>query len=434
MSESRSRGPLLAVAAVGLVAVGVVAGAMLWRTPSAFRDSGLGARDSGRGARDSGLGARDSGLGTRDSHSETGMPNPGSRVPDPGAGDGVVTLTPEMMTRAGIKTVAATTGTATTPLHIPGVVQPNGYKEVAVTALVSGRVTQVRAELGQRVMLGETLAIVYSPELADAQTTFIAVRAEHAAHDQRQARAQRLFAIGAVSRQELEALEAEKARKDQEVETARARLVLLGIPEERTQRLATPLDVVTTFEVRAPISGVITKRSANPGVIIDPATPLFTVVDLATVWVIGDLYERDFAAVHVGNPVTITTSSYPGLVLKGQVGYIDPQVQEETRTAKLRVEVPNAGDRLRFGMFVDVSVAGRASRPVVFVPKAAVQVVGARPVVYVAGAGNNGHFVERNVEVGDTIGNQIGIVAGIQAGELVVTDGAFFLRAEHERK
>ncbi len=170
-----------------------------------------------------------------------------------------------MISRAGIKTVAAVKGTSTTGLHLPGVVQPNAYKDVEVTALVSGRITQVRAELGQRVMLNEALATVYSPELADAQTAFMAARAAHLAHDQRQARTQRLYAIGAASRQELEALEAERTRMDQEVETARARLVLLGIPEERTQRLASPLDVVTSFEVRAPIAGVITKRNANPG-------------------------------------------------------------------------------------------------------------------------------------------------------------------------
>ena len=152
------------------------------------------------------------------------------------------------------------------------------------------------------------------------------------------------------------------------------------------------------------------------------------------VWVMGDLYERDFSTVHVGSPVTITTASYPGLALKGQVGYIDPQVKEETRTAKLRVEVPNAGERLRFGMFVDVSAGAAGVRPAVIVPKEAVQVVGDRPVVYVADAAHAGHFMERNVDVGDTIGSQTGILSGIQAGELVVTDGAFFLRAEHERK
>ena len=81
--------------------------------------------------------------------------------------------------------------------------------------------------------------------------------------------AQRLYAIGAASRQELEKLEAEKSEMDARVETARSRLVLLGIPEERTQRIASPADVVTTFDVKAPITGVITKRNANPGLNID---------------------------------------------------------------------------------------------------------------------------------------------------------------------
>jgi membrane fusion protein, heavy metal efflux system len=278
-------------------------------------------------------------------------------------------------------------------------------------------------------MLGEVLATVYSPELADAQTTFIAARAEHAAHDQRQARSQRLFAIGAVSRQELEMLEAEKARLDREVETARVRLVLLGIPEDRTQRLANPADVVTTFDVKAPISGVITARTANSGLNVDPSTALFTVVDLSTVWVIGDLFERDFAHVSVGSPATITTDAYPGLSLSGRVAYIDPQVQAETRTAKLRVEVPNPAGRLRFGMFVDVSLAGSASGASVLVPKTAVQVVGSRRVVFIS-AGEHGRFVQRDVVVGDAIGDQVSIQTGVQPGELVVTEGAFFLRAE----
>ena len=181
-----------------------------------------------------------------------------------------------------------------------------------MTSLVSGRVMQVRTELGQRVTAGEALATVYSPELADAQTAFIVARADQVAHAQRQTRTQRLTAIGAASREELETLEAERAMHDSAVEKARARLILLGIPEERTQRLAGPQDVVTTIDVRAPLAGVVTQRTANPGLNIDPATPLFTIVDLSTVWVMGDLFERDFAKVREGSPVTITSAAYPG--------------------------------------------------------------------------------------------------------------------------
>ena len=380
---------------------------------------------------------RDPASGIRDpkstDHAGMNMPAPGtngSRIPDP-ASRQEITLTPDMIQRAGIKTVAAMKGSATTSLHVPGVVQPNAYKNVDVTSLVSGRVTQVKAELGQPVMQNEVLATVYSPELADAQTAFITAKANRDAHGLKLTRTQRLYAIGAASREELEQMTAQATEMDRMLETARARIVLLGIPEDKAQRLASPADVVTTFDVKAPIAGVVTKRLANPGLNIDLATALFTVTDLSTVWVVADLYERDFASVGVGSPVTITTTAYPGLELRGRVDYIDPQVQAETRTAKLRAEVPNGGNRLRFGMFVDVSIGARTARPVVMVPKEAVQTVGAKSVVYVSTA--PGRFMPHEVTVGEAMGDHVAITSGLDAGDQVVTEGAFFIRAEHER-
>jgi cobalt-zinc-cadmium efflux system membrane fusion protein len=183
--------------------------------------------------------------------------------------------------------------------------------------------------------------------------------------------------------------------------------------------------------VKSPIAGIVTKRSANPGLNIDTATPLFTVTDLSTVWIVADLYERDFASVGVGSPVAITTAAYPGLELRGRVSYIDPQVQAETRTAKLRAEIANAADRLRLGMFVDVSIAGRSARSVVMVPKTAVQLMGTQSVVFVSTAPDR--FAQRRVTPGDTMGNDIAISSGLEAGDMVVAEGAFFLRAERER-
>jgi cobalt-zinc-cadmium efflux system membrane fusion protein len=354
-------------------------------------------------------------------------------APAAAAGDVVVTLTAEMTARAGIRTALATAGTATAELRVPGVVQPNAYKEVIVTSLVSGRVTQVQAELGAAVTAQAPLATIYSPELADAQTAFIKARAEQTAHAQRQTRTQRLTAIGAATREELEMHEADRARVDADVETARTRLVLLGIPEERTQRLAGPQDVVTTMTVRAPMSGIITQRAANVGLNVDPSMPLFTVVDLSTVWVIGDLFERDFGRARVGSAVTITSAAYPGTTLRGRVSYIDPQVQPATRTAKLRVEVPNPGTRLRLGMYVDVHVGDGTAQQGVFVPKTAVQVIGSDAVVYVA-SGQEGRFVERKVDIGNATGDQVLVLSGLQPGDPVVTDGVYFLRAERERR
>jgi cobalt-zinc-cadmium efflux system membrane fusion protein len=347
--------------------------------------------------------------------------------------DLTVTLSPDMVARAGIRTVAATSGATTLELRIPGVVQPNAYKEVVVTSLVSGRVTQVSADLGARVAAQQPLATIYSPELADAQTAFIAARAEQVAHQQLQTRTQRLTAIGAATRQELEEHEAERAKLDAAVEIARARLALLGIPEDRTQRLAGPQDVVTTTAIPAPFPGVVTRRAVNVGQNIDPSMPLFTIVDLSTVWVIADLYERDFARVRVGSPATITSGSYPGMTLRGRVSYIDPQVQPETRTAKLRVEVPNQSGRLRLGMYVDAQVGEGSPRKGLFVPKSAVQIVGSETVVYVAVDAQQGRFAERPVEIGSENGDRVLVLSGLQEGDAVVTDGVFFLRAERER-
>lgn len=356
----------------------------------------------------------------------------GTANPDPRTSNHQeITLSADMIQRAGIRTVAAVKASAATRLHLPGVVQPNAYKNVDVTSLVSGRVMQVRAELGQRVMLNEVLATVYSPELADAQTAFISAKANRDAHGLKLTRTQRLYAIGAASREELERMTAEASEMDRALETARSRLVLLGIPEDRAQRLATPADVVTAFDVKAPVAGIVTKRGANVGLNVDQSSPLFTVTDLSTVWVVADLYERDFASVGLGSPVTVTTMAYPGLELKGRVDYIDPQVQPETRTAKLRVEVPNSGNRLRLGMFVEASIGTRASRSVVMVPRQAVQTVGTQTVVYVSTG--PGRFVQRDVTPGDTTGDTIAISSGLEPGDAVVADGAFFLRAEADR-
>ena len=411
-------------------------------TCSRDRDSGFGDRDSKDtaavseaatappGAQDHAgmnMPGSDSPLARRSLESEGG--NPESRIPNPESRE--ISLTPEMIQRAGIRTVAARKGTAAVRLHLPGVVQPNAYKNVDVTSLVAGRVTQVRAELGQLVMQNEVLTTIYSPELADAQTTFIQAKAARDAHGLALTRTQRLYAIGAVSREELERMTAEAAEMDRAQEVARSRLVLLGIPEDKAQRIGSPADVVTTFDVKSPLAGVITKRSANQGLNIDPSTPLFTVTDLSTVWVVADLYERDFASVGVGSPVTITTTAYPALELRGRVNYIDPQVQAETRTAKLRAEVANRGDRLRLGMFVDVSITGRSARPVVMVPKTALQTMGTQSVVFVLT--KPGRFTWRDVTAGDAQGEEIAISSGLEPGDMVVAAGAFFLRAERER-
>ena len=160
-------------------------------------------------------------------------------------------------------------------------------------------------------------------------------------------------------------------------------------------------DLSAVITVPAPIAGVVTERAANAGLNVDTAAKLFTVVDLSTVWVVADVYEKDLSHVRVGTPANVTTKAFPDLALNGRVSYIDPQVHPETRTAKVRVEVPNPRQELRLGMFADVSIETGGQVSTTRIPRAAVQHVGDRTVVYVADPQQPGRFVEREVRLGD---------------------------------
>ena len=348
--------------------------------------------------------------------------------------DVAITLSQEAVKRAGIELVPVTRGAvASSPLRIPGTVEPNAYKHVVVTPLVAGRVTRVFVELGDHVRRGQTLLEVFSPELADAQTKYLSARAELEAHEQELARTAKLVTIGAASQQEMERLHAEHAAKQAGVQSLRSRLVLLGMPAAAIDALSPGKEINATTNIPAPIAGIITDRAVNAGLNVDTATKAFTVVDLSFVWVVGALYERDFSRVRAGSAASVTTTATPGPARQGRVTYIDPHVSPDTRTARVRVEVPNPHQDLRLGMYADIEVAGAPSRQALMVPSSAVQNVSNRQVVYLANPTETGKFIEREVQLGDTSGGQVEVVSGVQVGDRVVATGSFFLRAERER-
>lgn len=354
-------------------------------------------------------------------------------VPVAAAGDVVVTLTPEAIQRAGLTTATVTLGTSSIDIRLPAVVEPNAYRQVAVTPLVNGRVTRVTAQLGARVRKGETMAEIYSPEIAEARTKYISAQSMLDAHDLELQRTEKLVEIGAASRQELERTHAEHAAQVAEVNSARARLELLGVPPPAAHGTQAGDTVAATSSVPAPIDGVITERTANVGLNVDGATRLFTVVDLSTVWIVADIYEPDFSRVRVGSEAVITTQAYPDTTLRGRVSYIDPQVNAATRTAKVRIEVANPHGDLRLGMFADVVIATGEPSAKPMVPRASIQQVGNHSVVYVADPQQPGRFVERAVVLGASSGQQVEVVSGLRPGEVVVAEGSFFVRAERER-
>ena len=277
------------------------------------------------------------------------------------------------------------------------------------------------------------MAEIFSPDLAEAETRFVSARAELDAHERELQRTEKLVEIGAASRQELEMLHAAHTAKLTALDSARSRLELLGLSASSINGLGPGKDLSAVTTVPAPIAGVVTERVANAGLNVDTAAKLFTVVDLSTVWVVADVYEKDLSHVRVGTPATVTTKAFPDLAFNGRVSYIDPQVQPETRTAKVRVEAPNPRQELRLGMFADVSIETGGQTSTTRIPRAAVQRVGDRTVVYVADPQQPGRFVEREVRLGDAIGNDVVVVSGVQVGDRIVTDGSFSVRAERDR-
>ena len=343
-----------------------------------------------------------------------------------------LTLSKEGADRAGIVVSRVTASTTGGRLRLPAVVEPNAYRAVVVTPIVGGRVTSVSAQLGQHVRRGQSLAQVYSPELAETQSRYLASRAELDAHERELRRTEKLVELGSASRQELERIHAEHTAAVTMVQSLRSQLTLLGLTPGQVEKLASPSDISATVAIPAPIDGVVTERDANVGLNVDTAAKLFTVVDLSSVWLVGNLYERDFGRVRVGSPVTITTPAYPTMMLEGKVSYIDPQLNPDTRTAQLRVEVLNQGSQLRLGMYAEMQV-GEASADRVMVPRGAVQVIGDRSVIYLSDPTANGRFIEREVRLGVATGDQVEIVSGVQSGDSVVIKGSFALRAERER-
>jgi cobalt-zinc-cadmium efflux system membrane fusion protein len=341
-----------------------------------------------------------------------------------------VVLSPEAVSQAGIKTAPAEATVSEVTVQLPGTVTADAYREVKAVSLVGGIVTKVHVELGANVKRGVPLAPLFSPELAEAQTKYLSMRAMLEADRQKLQRTRELIAIGAVSRQELEEITALHASRATEVAAARQRLLLLGLRRAQVEALTAPSQIVSEVTVPAPGAGVITGRAANPGQVVSTGQELFVVTDLSRVWVIGDLYEQDFQRVQAGAEATLTTHAYPDLALHGKAAYIDPRVDPQTRTAKVRVEVPNTEGRLRLGMYVTLAFTTPDKEPTVVLPREAVQTIGARQVVFVPALDEEGTFLARTVEISPLHGDRVVIRSGVQPGETVVTGGSFFLRAE----
>jgi RND family efflux transporter MFP subunit len=342
-------------------------------------------------------------------------------------------LTPEQLQRAGIKVepVGEKAAPEMATQMATGIVQPNAYHETPVISLVSGIVRSVRAELGQTVGRGQTLAVVSSNELAEAESRYVTAFAELDEHHKHHRRTERLVEIGAASREEFEMATTKLKTAEADVANMRQKLLLLGLSPQRVNGLNTSSQVSSEVTIPSPSSGSVTTRTVNPGEVIEANKELMRVTDLSSVWVVGQVYEKDLGRVVVGSGASVSTDAYPGRVFRGRVSYVDPRVDPATRTAQVRIELANPRQALKIGMYVNVAFAtiGGAENTVPVVPAVAVQNINNQQTVFVATNDPN-VFVLRPVRLGPESNGFYPVLEGLAVGDRVVTEGSFLLRAE----
>src|SRR5258707_8519793 len=228
--------------------------------------------------------------------------------------DQKLVLTPEQTRSAGLQTetVGERPTTDAAGQMATGVVQANSYKETPVVSLVGGIVRSVRGELGENLRRGQTVAVVFSTELADAESRYLTAVAALDEHHRHHMRTMKLVEIGAASRQELEEASSKYREAESDVANLRQKLMLLGMSSPRIDALNSTSQISSEVTVPSPSSGTITSRSVNPGQVIEANKELMRVTDLSTVWVVGQVYEKDLSTIHVGSGANVTSDAYLG--------------------------------------------------------------------------------------------------------------------------
>jgi cobalt-zinc-cadmium efflux system membrane fusion protein len=269
---------------------------------------------------------------------------------------------------------------------------------------------------------GELLA-----QLASARAEAQKLKIQLAAQSRQTERSRSLAEIGAASQKDYELSRAEQQGLEETIRSHES--IMAGITVRLRRLGATEGNPHSPAEttILSPFAGVITRAVAAPGEVVDQTSELFTVADLSQVWVQAEVYEKDLGRIRVGQAALITVDTYPNEPFAGRVTYISDMLDPQTRTAKVRCEVPNRNVRLKLDMYATVQLPTTFSRRAVAVPARAIQQVEGKTVVFVRQTATA--FEARQVVTGKVIDGLTEITAGLRVGEPVVTQGAFRLKS-----
>ena len=358
-----------------------------------------------------------------------------------------VTLSEAAIRQNNVRIQPAELKSLASSVMAPARVAFNSEAMAHVGSIVSGRVAELKVRVGDVVKKGDELLIIESPEFGRAQGEFLRLRMEsQIAADavdlvkDAYTRVKSLFdesqgiALSEVQKRQAEyrAAVGNAASTKAALQAAENGLRLYGLAADRIDQLAKTGEINPRFEIRAPTGGTVIDREVTLGELVSPdKEKLLVLADTTSVWVLADVPEAKLGDIGVGSKAEVQLAAKQGDAIAGEVSLISSEIDAPTRTARLRIVIPNANGAIRPGMFAKSLIFSRhASAAAVAVPEEAVLTVEGKPSVFVPVAGEANTFTPREVTAGRPINGLIPIHAGLQAGEQVVVSGAFILKAE----
>lgn len=322
---------------------------------------------------------------------------------DPAKLAGEIAIDPVVVQNIGVRVAPVTTGPLQKEIRTVGTV---AYDEAAVRDVntkISGWIEELKVEeTGAVVEQGQPLFELYSPELYQAQEEYLL------------------------------ALQGRSRLTQGLLEDARTKLEFFDIGPKQIQELEQRGAAEKTLTITSPHTGVVIEKNAREGMKIEPGTRVYRIADLSTVWVIATIYEYQLPFIEVGQPAVMTLP-YLSKTFEGEVAYIYPFLQEESRQVKVRLEFPNPEGRLKPGMFATVQLESTLDPQAVLAPREAILATGTRKVAFVSLG--DGKFEPRNVETGvETREGMVEIRDGLKPGEKIVTSGQFLLDSESKMR
>lgn len=320
-----------------------------------------------------------------------------------------VSLSAQAIQVAGVATVPVLRQDLVHEIRAAGTIEADETRLEHVAARVPGRIERLHADFtGQPVRRGAPLYELYSPDLVATQREYLL-----ALEQQR-----RLAATGSA-----EAAESAGAL----VGAARDRLALWGITDAQIQALERTGRPELSLTFASPISGTILQKNVIEGQYVEEGTDLYLLADLSSVWLVAQVYEFELGKLRIGQPVAASNRAYPGREFGGRIAFIEPVLDQRTRTARVRIVLPNRSGELKPGMFADAKLRIPVDDQL-SVPRSAVIDTGTRQVVYVETA--PGSFEARAVALGDAAGDRVAVLEGLQEGEKVVAAANFLIDSQ----